>query len=271
MFHALLRRSGKESDMDTITPLVGPVIIGFFAVGLVLERVVPARPLARSRGWYLRGGLSFVSTMTINALLPALFAEAVSDIAPLKLASLGLWASAAIAFLATDFASYLLHRLQHRVPAIWRWTHQAHHSAERMDVVGAAYFHPFDVGLQTVLSTCVPGLLGVSPDAAALVGMAGVALAVFQHLNVRTPRWLGYMVQRPESHSVHHERGVHAYNYGNLSFWDQFYGTFRNPNDFSQQAGFYDGASARVGAMLLGRDVARAPRSQLEHPAQTAA
>ena len=34
--------------------------------------------------------------------------------------------------------------------------------------------------------------------------------------NVRTPQWLGYLVQRPESHSVHHQRGVHAYNYSDL-------------------------------------------------------
>jgi hypothetical protein len=78
---------------------------------------------------------------------------------------------------------------------------------------------------------------------------------MFQHLNVKTPRWLGYIVLRPEQHSVHHERGVHAYNYGNLAFMDILFGTFRNPEGFSREQGFWDGASAKVGAMLVGRDV----------------
>lgn len=241
--------------MDDIASLVGPVIIGLFIVGMLLERLVPARALPRSRGWYLRGGVSFVSTMTVNALAPALVADAVANLAPLQLSSLGTLGGAAVAFVASDLGAYWLHRTQHRIPAFWRWTHQAHHSAERVDVLGAAYFHPFDIGVQAIVTTCVTGILGVSPNAAALAGIANVTLAVFQHLNVKTPQWVGYVVQRPEGHSLHHERGVHAYNYGNLSLWDQVFGTYRNPRHFSELAGFYDGASARIGAMLLGRDV----------------
>jgi hypothetical protein len=77
---------------------------------------------------------------------------------------------------------------------------------------------------------------------------------MFQHLNVRTPRWVGFDVQRPEARSIHHARGVHAYNYGNFMLWDIVLGTFRNPETFTDQpSGFWDGASAEVGAMLLGR------------------
>jgi sterol desaturase/sphingolipid hydroxylase (fatty acid hydroxylase superfamily) len=147
--------------------------------------------------------------------------------------------------------------MQHRSQTLWRWTHQIHHSAERVDVLGAAYFHPLDITLQALLSTIVVVALGVSPNAAALAGIVTVLLAVFQHLNVRTPVWLGYLVQRPESHSVHHARGVHAHNYGNLAFWDLVFGTFRNPVGFTADAGFYPGASARVWPMLLGRDLQR--------------
>lgn len=135
-----------------------------------------------------------------------------------------------------------------------------HHSAERVDVMGAAYFHPFDIAAQTVVSTLVSALLGVTPEAAALAGLFLVFLGVFQHLNVRTPRALGLLVQRPESHSVHHERGVHAFNYGNLSLWDLAFGTFRNPGEFAAEAGFWDGASSRVGKILLGVDVGQAPQ-----------
>jgi sterol desaturase/sphingolipid hydroxylase (fatty acid hydroxylase superfamily) len=79
---------------------------------------------------------------------------------------------------------------------------------------------------------------------------------MFQHTNIRTPRWLGYIVQRPESHSCHHERGVHARNYGDLPLFDMLFGTFHNPERFEGECGFHDGGSARVGAMLIGRVIA---------------
>ena len=33
------------------------------------------------------------------------------------------------------------------------------------------------------------------------------------------------------------------------------FGTFRNPAVWREQAGFYDGSSKKIGAMLLGRDI----------------
>lgn len=72
-------------------------------------------------------------------------------------------------------------------------------------------------------------------------------------------RWLGYVIQRPEAHAVHHGRGIHAYNYGDLPLRDLLFGTFRNPERFDQPTGFWDGASEKMGAMLLGRDVAQPP------------
>jgi hypothetical protein len=80
-------------------------------------------------------------------------------------------------------------------------------------------------------------LLGLTPEAGAIAGAFLAFNAAFQHANIRTPRWLGYLIQRPESHAVHHGRGIHR-------------GTFRNPQRAPSQAGFYDGASARLGTLL---------------------
>lgn len=78
-----------------------------------------------------------------------------------------------------------------------------------------------------------------------------------QHANIRTPRWLGYFVQRPESHCVHPARGVHHYNYSDIPLWDILFGTFVNPHNVADlEAGFYDGASERIPAMLAFQDVA---------------
>jgi sterol desaturase/sphingolipid hydroxylase (fatty acid hydroxylase superfamily) len=134
-----------------------------------------------------------------------------------------------------------------------------HHSAESIDAFGAYYLHPLDTFFFTTWGVLVSyPLLGLSPAAGAIAGAFLIFNAMFQHANIRTPRWLGYIVQRPESHCVHHERGVHAFNYSDLPLWDMVFGTFRNPPTFEGEAGFYRGASDRVAEMLVGRDVTTA-------------
>jgi sterol desaturase/sphingolipid hydroxylase (fatty acid hydroxylase superfamily) len=208
----------------------------------------------------------------INAMLPLVVVTALAGHSLFNLSGLGLVGGALVAFIVTDMLGYWLHRLMHNVQFIWRWTHQMHHSAERLDVLGFSYFHPFDIAITTIFGTAMSVLLGVTPDAAALAGFIGFLYAVFQHLNVRTPRWLGYVIQRPESHSIHHGRGVHAYNYGNFPLSDILFGTFRNPEDFMAEGGFWDGASAKVGSMLIGRDVGQPeqPVAPLRHPQEAA-
>jgi sterol desaturase/sphingolipid hydroxylase (fatty acid hydroxylase superfamily) len=80
--------------------------------------------------------------------------------------------------------------------------------------------------------------------------------AMFQHANLSTPAWLGYFIQRPESHNIHHQRGLHRYNYADLPVIDMLFGTFRNAGDsIDLECGFYNGASRRIPEMLIGRDV----------------
>jgi sterol desaturase/sphingolipid hydroxylase (fatty acid hydroxylase superfamily) len=238
--------------MEAILTILIPVT---FLALFALERIFPARPLPKVSWWVLKGFIAFVIMGAISALVPAVVAEAMTKrVTPVNLQFLGLGGTLVV-LVAGDVVSYWVHRFLHRVHFVWRWTHQMHHSAERLDIPGAVYFHPFDVVVQFGVPTIFVALLGVTPNAAALAGFIGFFLGMFQHLNVKTPRWLGYIVLRPEQHSVHHQRGVHAYNYGNFAFMDLLFGTFRNPAGFSAEQGFWDGASAKVGSMLLGRDV----------------
>jgi sterol desaturase/sphingolipid hydroxylase (fatty acid hydroxylase superfamily) len=137
------------------------------------------------------------------------------------------------------------------------------HSAERMDLSGADYFHTLDViGFALVTSASLVLVLGLTAPAAIGANLTAVFCGFFQHTNLRTPRWLGTFIARPESHSVHHQRGVHAFNYSDLPLWDMVFGTFRNPAEFDAECGFWDGASKEVLPMLAGRDVSEAPSSQ---------
>jgi sterol desaturase/sphingolipid hydroxylase (fatty acid hydroxylase superfamily) len=239
--------------METIFAVLIPVT---FVVMLLLERVFPARKLPPIRGWLWKGIAFFVIGSVIGAAIPAGIAAALGSHALLDLRNLGTIGGAVVAFLAADLVGYFVHRVEHNVPWLWRWTHQLHHSAERLDVAGAMYFHPLDYLTFGVTTSLAVAILGVTPDAAALAGLMGFIGQTFQHLNVRTPQWIGWIIQRPEAHSLHHAKGIHAYNYGSFMLWDIVLGTFRNPRDFSDEIGFWDGASSKLGAMLIGRDVA---------------
>ncbi|MCC7540235.1 MAG: sterol desaturase family protein [Deltaproteobacteria bacterium] len=239
--------------MEALVPVLIP---STYVAFLVLERVAPARRLPTVRGWLLKGFVFFVVGAAMNAGIPALLATVLAKRVPLDLRPLGMLGGAALVLLLTESANYAIHRAMHLSPWLWRWTHQMHHSAERVDIAGAVYGHPFELVISVGMSSVVSTMLGVSPDAAALGGYAGFVLVMIQHANVRTPRWLGYLVQRPEAHSVHHTRGLHAYNYAGLSFIDMLFGTFRNPDRHPDEpAGFWDGASAELWPMLAGRDV----------------
>ena len=165
-----------------------------------------------------------------------------------------LWAQIAGGFLALELGIYAWHRTMHNTPVLWRWFHQMHHSAERVDIWGALYFHPLDTLAFTFVGSLALVLgFGVSAEAAIVINLVATFYGLFQHANIKTPHWLGYIIQRPESHSCHHERGVHARNYSDLPLWDIAFGTFHNPKEFTGQVGFYEGGSRRVGALLAGR------------------
>nr|MCH9764589.1 sterol desaturase family protein [Alphaproteobacteria bacterium] len=78
---------------------------------------------------------------------------------------------------------------------------------------------------------------------------------LFYHWNIKTPYWLGFVVQRPESHCVHHQMGWHAQNYSDLPIWDMLFGTFHNPRTFDRSCGFEGNKELQLGEMLLGEDM----------------
>jgi sterol desaturase/sphingolipid hydroxylase (fatty acid hydroxylase superfamily) len=85
------------------------------------------------------------------------------------------------------------------------------------------------------------------------------ATALLILLNVKTPHWpshwLGYIFQRPESHCIHHQEGVHAFNYSDLPMWDMFFGTYRNPLEWEGRCGFGPADEFRLAEMLRGMDI----------------
>ena len=74
-------------------------------------------------------------------------------------------------------------------------------------------------------------------------------------MNVKTPRWSGYFIQRPEQHSIHHQLDVHDYNYGDITWWDRLLGTFKDAETFVAKCGYHGDREQCFGRMLAFQDV----------------
>ena len=248
------------TPLDLILDPISLTVFAIFGALVLWEALAPARPLPRVRGWRLMTFAAFVVYFFLSSYLPLLWGETLARLRLFDLTGLGTWGGAAAGLLVYEAGTYFWHRSMHGSNVLWRGLHQMHHSSERLDAMSAYWFSPLDMVGWTLLSSfTLTVVVGITPEAAVLVLYAVTFLAILQHTNVRTPRWLGYLVQRPESHSHHHERGVHARNYSDLPVFDLMFGTFHNPPDFAKATGFYDGASYRVADMLAFRDVSRAP------------
>ena len=239
----------------TVMGVLGVVYLGLLAQ----DRWLPARQMPEIGGpWRAWGVFFWVLTAVANGALPLWLRPLSARHHLLDGRWLGDVGGAVVGFVLYDGVVYALHRLWHASPFLWRWVHQMHHAPERMDPAGMSFFHPLEIlGLAVTSTTFYGFVLGLTPEAGALAGTFFVAIGMFQHSNLRTPRWLGYLIQRPEAHGVHHQRGLHAFNYGDLPLWDLLFGTFRNPERFEEEVGLRDGALADWPALLSGRDVTR--------------
>jgi sterol desaturase/sphingolipid hydroxylase (fatty acid hydroxylase superfamily) len=240
------------------TAVIVAIVVGIALAMMVIERVWPARPWPVVRSWWPRAlaingfqiGIVFVAGATWERWLRGPHLLAVSE--------LGWPAELAIGYAVNVLWLYWAHRARHHFDLLWRWLHQLHHSPARIEILTAFYKHPLEIVVESILTaTLLYVVLGISREAAFVItNISGVA-GLFYHWNVSTPRWLGYIVQRPESHCVHHEQGIHAFNYSELPLVDIAFGTFRNPARFEGKCGFSDDGERRFGELLAGNVIER--------------
>lgn len=249
------------TPIDILTDPLTLMVLALYGGILLWEALAPARRLVPVPGWRLRGAAAFVAYVLVSTYVPLLLEPYLPRAALVDLGQAPAWLGLGGAVLVFELGLYAWHRSLHGFRPLWRVFHQMHHSAERHDAVGAYWFSPADMVGFTLLSTLVFTVVGgLSPTTITAFVLLTTFFSVFQHANVRTPRWLGYFIQRPESHSVHHAQTVHRSNYSDLPIFDLLFGTFANPEDFAERQGFYVGASLRWPEMLVGRDVSQ-PRT----------
>ena len=249
---------------EGIATLTVALIPGFILLDLLYRR----RHYATAPHWHLRALAVTAGIFFFTGWIGEQWGRLFDGWSLVDGSGLGVIGGAAVGVVVYEFFHYWYHRAAHEWNWLWRAGHQMHHSAESLDAFGAFYLHPFDAAAFTTISSLVffP-LLGVKPEAGVLAAFFLTFNAMFQHANIPTPRWLGYLIQRPESHGIHHAAGIHRYNYSDLPLWDIVFGTFRNAKSAEGlRTGFYPGASSRIPDMLIGRDVSQPPLPRAVDP-----
>jgi sterol desaturase/sphingolipid hydroxylase (fatty acid hydroxylase superfamily) len=223
------------------------IVIGLALAMLVVERLHPARRWPVVRGWWPRALAANGFQVVAVVVGGATWERWLDGAHLLSLASLGRVPELLIGYAVYVLWLYWSHRARHSFDLLWRSMHRFHHAPARIEIVTAFYKHPLEIVAESIASTALLYLvLGVSREAAFILANVSGVLGLFYHWNIATPRWLGYLVQRPESHCLHHERGVHAFNYSELPIIDMLFGTFRNPPAFTGECGLDDDRGRRA-------------------------
>ena len=131
--------------------------------------------------------------------------------------------------------AYLIHRLSHTAPWLWR-IHKVHHSDPHVDISLSLRHHPLELLPGLLVFAAGTLLLGLPLWSVALVEAALIAASYSDHLDIRLPpraaRLLRAVFVTPEVHHIHHsaERAQTDSNYGSLLIlWDRLFGTYREP------------------------------------------
>jgi sterol desaturase/sphingolipid hydroxylase (fatty acid hydroxylase superfamily) len=230
------------------------VVIGCALVLIVLERLAPSVEQPRVRGWWMRAGCLNLAQIAVTYLGVVTWDRWLPGLRSWNGEAYGAAVGIALGYFAITFVYYWWHRARHESSLLWRWLHQVHHSPVRLEVVTSFYKHPLEILLNGLLSSFILHVIvGLSPSSAAIVvTITGIAELLY-HSNLRTPYWLGFVFQRPESHRRHHERRHHRSNYSDLPLWDIAFGTFENPRETPRECGFGNERERQLLRMLMGR------------------
>lgn len=244
------------TPLEILLDPVSLIILAMYGLLMLWESLIPGRKLPKIKYWKMRGLAVFTFYFYLASYLPLVWDKYLAPYQLFELSTIGTLGGAVIGVLLYEFGVFVWHLAMHKSDRLFKIFHQMHHSAERVDTFGAFYFSPLDMMGWTFLgSLCFVLVVGLPPQAATATLLIINFLGMFQHTNIKTPTWLGYIVQRPESHTIHHAKGIHAYNYSDLPIFDILFGTFKNPKKFEHETGYYEGASKRIVDMLLFRNV----------------
>lgn len=185
---------------------------------------------------------SLVGYAAISDVVAAAFSDlllylfGIRNLVAINVNALPGWAHVALLFVARDFIQWNIHRLLHRVPALWE-IHKVHHSVEQMGYAAHLRYHFGENIVYRTLEYLPLAMLGFGLADYLLVNLFTIAIGHLNHSNIRLPLGpLRYLLNNPQMHIWHHSEvipeGRSGVNFGlTLSVWDYLFGTAWMPKD----------------------------------------
>ena len=248
------------SQAQAVAPDMTPLYFGldFFVLRLLftgflfipLETIFPHREEQGIFRYEWREDLFYylVSSMMVQMLTWLSFMPAQTLFAITSWTEFRAWVAAlpfAVQFIAimflTDLVQYWVHRLFHRIPALWRF-HAVHHSAQAMDWIAGARMHFFEI-LALRSTTVIPMIvLGFSQGAVNAYILVVYLYATFVHSNLGWKfGFLEKLLVTPRFHHWHHgiEKEAIDVNFAvHFPLFDKLFGTHHMPENGRWPSGY---------------------------------
>jgi len=235
-----------------------PIIVFLIAIAMIIAEVrKPGRKFPEVAGWWARAFLLNLMQVVVIYLSGVAWDKWFLEYRLWSWEGVSPTVGGLLGYLIMTFVFYWWHRWRHQFDILWKWFHQLHHSPQRLEIITAFYKHPFEQIADSVISSLILYVLvGLNAQAATYAILLSGLGELFYHWNVSTPYWIGFIIQRPEMHCIHHQDGLHKYNYSDLPLWDILFGTFKNPKSWQGNCGLGQ-EEHRFGELLMGIDVSK--------------
>ncbi len=177
------------------------------------------------------------SDVVVNAFNDVLAFFGVTNLVALHVESWPVWLQLLTLLIVRDFIQWNIHRLLHRVPALWEF-HKVHHSVQQMGFAAHLRFHWMENVVYRVIEYIPLAMIGFGIDDFFIVHLFTLVVGHFNHSNFTIKLGpLKYILNNPQMHIWHHakewpEEHRYGVNFGlTLSVWDYLFKTNYIPYD----------------------------------------
>lgn len=138
-----------------------------------------------------------------------------------------------IGFLILDYGSYRWHKLNHKIPFLWRF-HQVHHADLDLDLSTASRFHVGEVSISILYRGLWAFFFGVSAKVSLVYEIVFELATGFHHSNLKLTEKadsaLAKYIVTPRMHGIHHSviKDEMDSNYSVvMTIWDRLHKSFQ--------------------------------------------
>ena len=177
------------------------------------------------------------SDVLVNLFTDLLALAGITNLVAIHVNAWPVWLQLIVLFVVRDFIHWNVHRLLHRVPALWEF-HKVHHSVEEMGFAAHLRFHWMENVVYNGLQYIPLAMIGFGIEEFFIVYLITLVIGHANHSNIFLPLGpLKYVINNPQMHIWHHAKEwPHQYPYGinfgiSLSLWDYLFKTASIPHD----------------------------------------